>query len=198
MTHLRHTARLFQTVPVILGVTLVTFLLTRILPGDLADVLLGPAASEEARQQLRAAMGLDCSLIGHNTSLHGHLMRGELGTIAGVRPARGDRPGLAPGQHRAARGLAAIVLGLDRRHRDWHLGGAEARVAARPWPQRVGAVPQYHAAVLARADPDPGVRPRTALAADQRNVPASAAAARSISPRTWCCRPSPWPRGRWR
>lgn len=71
--------RLFQTVPVILGVTLVTFLLTRILPGDLADVLLGPAASEEARQQLRAAMGLDRSLLEQYVSYMSHLMRGELG-----------------------------------------------------------------------------------------------------------------------
>jgi peptide/nickel transport system permease protein len=73
------TRRLFQIVPVIFGVTLVTFLLTQILPGDLADVLLGPTASEEARQQLRAAMGLDRSLLVQYASYMGHLLRGDLG-----------------------------------------------------------------------------------------------------------------------
>ena len=71
--------RLLQTIPVILGVTLVTFLLTRILPGDLADVLLGPTASEEARQQLRASMGLDRSMLVQYVSYMGHLLRGDLG-----------------------------------------------------------------------------------------------------------------------
>ena len=71
--------RLFQTIPVIFGVTLVTFLLTRILPGDLADVLLGPTASEETRQQLRVAMGLDRSLLVQYANYMGHLLRGDLG-----------------------------------------------------------------------------------------------------------------------
>jgi peptide/nickel transport system permease protein len=71
--------RLIQTIPVIVGVTLVTFLLTRILPGDLADVLLGPAASEEARQQLRTAMGLDRSLAVQYGSYLLQLMHGDLG-----------------------------------------------------------------------------------------------------------------------
>ena len=71
--------RLFQTVPVILGVTLVTFLLTQILPGDLADVLLGPAATEESRQQLRAALGLDRSLLVQYATYMSHLLSGDLG-----------------------------------------------------------------------------------------------------------------------
>jgi peptide/nickel transport system permease protein len=71
--------RLIQTIPVIIGVTLVTFLLTRILPGDLADVLLGPTASEEARQQLRIAMGLDRSLLVQYGDYMLQLLRGDLG-----------------------------------------------------------------------------------------------------------------------
>ena len=71
--------RLIQTIPVIVGVTLVTFLLTRILPGDLADVLLGPTASEEARQQLRIAMGLDRPLVVQYGSYLLQLLHGELG-----------------------------------------------------------------------------------------------------------------------
>ena len=71
--------RIFQTIPVIFGVTLITFLLTQILPGDLADVLLGPTASEEARQQLRIAMGLDQSLFVQYVNYMQHLLRGDLG-----------------------------------------------------------------------------------------------------------------------
>ena len=71
--------RLIQTIPVIVGVTLVTFLLTRILPGDLADVLLGPTASEEARQQLRIAMGLDRSLLVQYGDYMLQLLHGDLG-----------------------------------------------------------------------------------------------------------------------
>ncbi|HTR87030.1 MAG TPA: ABC transporter permease [Reyranella sp.] len=71
--------RLFQTIPVVLGVTLVTFLLTQILPGDLADVLLGPTATEEARRQLRAAMGLDRSLVVQYGTYMWHLLHGDLG-----------------------------------------------------------------------------------------------------------------------
>jgi peptide/nickel transport system permease protein len=51
--------RLLQTIPVVLGVTLATFLLAQIIPGDPADVLLGSSASQEARQELRVALGLD-------------------------------------------------------------------------------------------------------------------------------------------
>jgi peptide/nickel transport system permease protein len=71
--------RLIQAIPVIIGVTLITFLLTRILPGDLADVLLGPTASEEARQQLRTAMGLDRSLPVQYVGYMSQLLQGDLG-----------------------------------------------------------------------------------------------------------------------
>jgi peptide/nickel transport system permease protein len=71
--------RLLQTIPVIFGVTLVTFFLTQVLPGDLADVLLGPAATEESRQQLRAALGLDRSLLVQYGTYMLHLLRGDLG-----------------------------------------------------------------------------------------------------------------------
>lgn len=74
--------RALQMVPVIFGVTLVTFLLTQIIPGDLADVLLGPTASEEARQQYRIALGLDRALPIQYASYMAHLLRGDLGQSA--------------------------------------------------------------------------------------------------------------------
>jgi peptide/nickel transport system permease protein len=54
--------RAAQMIPVLLGVTLTTFLLMHLIPGDPADALLGPGASDEARIALREAMGLDHSL----------------------------------------------------------------------------------------------------------------------------------------
>ena len=48
-----------QAIPVLFGVVLVTFLLTRALPGDPAVYFAGPAADEKSIQQIRIALGLD-------------------------------------------------------------------------------------------------------------------------------------------
>ncbi|MBD9650321.1 ABC transporter permease [Ensifer sp. ENS09] len=50
--------RALQIIPVIIGVTIATFLLAKIIPGDPADMLLGATASEEAKEGLRSSMGL--------------------------------------------------------------------------------------------------------------------------------------------
>jgi peptide/nickel transport system permease protein len=149
--------RLIQTIPVIVGVTLVTFLLTRILPGDLADVLLGPTASEEARQQLRIAMGLDRPLVVQYGSYLLQLLHGELGQslvfaqpVATVLGARLANTALLAVSAIVLASAAGIAIGT------W--------VALKPGSardhtlQRRRAVPQFDAAVLARADPDPGLR----------------------------------------
>ncbi|MBL8701255.1 MAG: ABC transporter permease [Alphaproteobacteria bacterium] len=75
-------SRVIQALPVVFGVTLVTFLLTQIIPGDIADTLLGPAASEEARRDLRAALGLDRSLLHQYWAYLRHLAVGDLGQSA--------------------------------------------------------------------------------------------------------------------
>ncbi len=51
--------RLFQLIPVVLGVTLVVFTLTYISPGDPARMLLPQDATNEDVATLRAAMGID-------------------------------------------------------------------------------------------------------------------------------------------
>ena len=53
------TRRLVGVVPVIVGVSIVIFLLIQLAPGDAATVLLGPQASEAAKQELRHVLGLD-------------------------------------------------------------------------------------------------------------------------------------------
>ena len=54
--------RLAGALPNVIGVVIVTFLLTRALPGDPAAYFAGPAATQEAIEQIRAHLGLDKSL----------------------------------------------------------------------------------------------------------------------------------------
>ena len=54
--------RLLGIVPVIFGVSIVIFLLVQLTPGDSATALLGPQATEEAKQELRKVLGLDRSI----------------------------------------------------------------------------------------------------------------------------------------
>ncbi len=51
--------RILGVLPVIVGVSVVIFLLIQLAPGDAATVLLGPQASEAARLELRHTLGLD-------------------------------------------------------------------------------------------------------------------------------------------
>jgi ABC-type dipeptide/oligopeptide/nickel transport system permease component len=54
--------RLFTVVPSLVGVVIVTFLLTRVLPGDTAAYFAGPAATPQAIEEVRKQLGLDKSL----------------------------------------------------------------------------------------------------------------------------------------
>ncbi len=49
--------RAMFAVPSLIGVVIVTFLLTRALPGDPAAYFAGPAASQEAIEQIRVKLG---------------------------------------------------------------------------------------------------------------------------------------------
>ncbi len=51
--------RLMFAIPSLIGVVIVTFLLTRALPGDPAAYFAGPAAGKEAVEQIRKKLGLD-------------------------------------------------------------------------------------------------------------------------------------------
>jgi peptide/nickel transport system permease protein len=78
---LTYTARrLLLLVPVLLGVTLVTFLLTRIIPGNPIDQLVSPLASPEQRQQLIHQHGLDQSVLQQYVNYVKDLLHGNLGT----------------------------------------------------------------------------------------------------------------------
>jgi dipeptide transport system permease protein len=71
--------RLLMAVPSLIGVVIVTFLLTRALPGDPAAYFAGPAATQEAVEQVRVKLGLDKSLPEQFLRYVRDLARGDLG-----------------------------------------------------------------------------------------------------------------------
>lgn len=73
------TKRLLVVIPQLIGVTLVAFLLIRLLPGDPARALLGPHATERGVEQLTRLMGLDRSLPAQYGVYLSDLVRGDLG-----------------------------------------------------------------------------------------------------------------------
>src|SRR5262250_2656165 len=71
--------RLMFAIPSLIGVVIVTFLLTRALPGDPAAYFAGPAATKEAIEQIRVKLGLDKPLIVQFGRYVSDLARGDLG-----------------------------------------------------------------------------------------------------------------------
>src|SRR6201988_3039390 len=71
--------RMLVTVPSLIGVVIVTFLLTRALPGDPAAYFAGPAASKEAIEQIRKKLGLDKPLIEQFFRYTADLAHGDFG-----------------------------------------------------------------------------------------------------------------------
>ena len=71
--------RLLQAIPSIVGIIIVTFVLTRALPGDPAVYFAGPAATEDSIQEIRMSLGLDKSLPEQFLIYVGDLASGNLG-----------------------------------------------------------------------------------------------------------------------
>ncbi|MFD3982308.1 ABC transporter permease [Streptomyces griseus] len=71
--------RALHMLPVILGVTIATFGLGQIIPGDQASALLGPTASEADRQALSEDLGLDEPAVSRYFTYLGSLFDGDLG-----------------------------------------------------------------------------------------------------------------------
>ena len=71
--------RLMFAIPSLIGVVIVTFLLTRALPGDPAAYFAGPAATKEAVEQIRKKLGLDRPLIEQFFRYTNDLAHGDFG-----------------------------------------------------------------------------------------------------------------------
>ncbi|WMS45071.1 ABC transporter permease [Acuticoccus sp. MNP-M23] len=71
--------RILQAVPVVIGVVIISFVLTRALPGDPAVYFAGAVADEESIEQVRKDMGLDQPLPMQFLYYVGDLAVGDLG-----------------------------------------------------------------------------------------------------------------------
>jgi len=71
--------RLLQSLPSVLGIVIISFVLTRSLPGDPAVYFAGAMADEESIEQVRKALGLDRTWIEQFFIYVGNLLHGDLG-----------------------------------------------------------------------------------------------------------------------
>jgi peptide/nickel transport system permease protein len=73
--------RMVLALPVLFGITVVVFLLVRLIPGDVIDAMLGTEASlrPEVREQLRKTLGLDRPLHVQYVTWLADIVRGDLG-----------------------------------------------------------------------------------------------------------------------
>lgn len=71
--------RLIQLIPVLLGITLIAFLLLRVMPGDPATLILGNRGSAEDIARLTQQLGLDRSLAEQYLTFLGDSLTGSFG-----------------------------------------------------------------------------------------------------------------------
>src|SRR5215467_7570495 len=71
--------KLLYLVPVLLAVSLLTFMIASLLPGDLAYVILGDQATPEKVEALRHDMGLDQPVWWRYLGWLGHVVQGDFG-----------------------------------------------------------------------------------------------------------------------
>lgn len=82
--------RLLQAVPTVVGVTLLTFLLVHLIPGDPARTVLGPRASPQALAALRAQWHLNRPLPEQYWNYLSGLLHGDLGQSLFYRGGSGS------------------------------------------------------------------------------------------------------------
>ncbi|WP_226682430.1 ABC transporter permease [Sutcliffiella horikoshii] len=72
--------RLFQTIPVMFGVTLAVFMMMHLIPGDAAQIMAGEQANPEQIEAMREKLGLNEPLYVQYFSYIGNAIQGDLGT----------------------------------------------------------------------------------------------------------------------
>ena len=71
--------RLLHLGPVLLGVSVIVFVVLHLTPGDPAEVMLGSVATKEDLTRLRRELGLDRPIHVQYLTWMGHVLRGDLG-----------------------------------------------------------------------------------------------------------------------
>ena len=105
-------ARRLLALPVLLlGVSLVVFVIGHLVPGDPARVLAGPFASETDVERLRAVYGLDQPLLDQYLNYVGRVVRGDLGnSFRSSRPVVFDLADRFPATIELT--FAALLVGI--------------------------------------------------------------------------------------
>ena len=90
--------RIVQAIPVLIGITLASFLLIHLVPGDPARIILGARATPQAIADLNHELGLDRSLIAQNVSFVGGAVHLDFGDSikqnTAIGPLLGSRIGV--------------------------------------------------------------------------------------------------------
>ena len=123
-------------VPVLLGVSLVSFTLVRLIPGDATMLAIGvdQRITPEQRELVRKSYGLDQPQPVQYVRWMGHVLQGDLGNVA-AHAALGQRgaAAAAAGDDRAdAAGRAVWRLSRRWRSACWRRCGATRRSTTRP------------------------------------------------------------------
>ncbi len=127
--------RLFASIGVLIGVSILIFVIARVIPGDPARIALGPMASQESVANLRAELYLDRPLPLQYLEFVRRLSQGDLGmSLYTRRPVTTDLAEFFPATLELviAGGLLMVLLGLP-------LGVLAARYR-NLWPDNVARV----------------------------------------------------------
>src|SRR5262245_52324734 len=71
--------RLIGALPVLFGVSVVIFFIMQMIPGDITAAMLGPMATQVAREELRHALGLDQPIIVQYVKWLTRVLSGDFG-----------------------------------------------------------------------------------------------------------------------
>ncbi|MEM6610296.1 MAG: ABC transporter permease [Pseudomonadota bacterium] len=125
----RAAKRILTSLLVLLGVSVLIFGIARVIPGDPARVALGPNASQEAVENLRAELLLDQPIVIQYAHFLGNLLQGDLGqSLFTNRPVTTDIAEFLPATLELIFVAAIMMIGIGL-----PLGILAARYRGR-WP----------------------------------------------------------------
>lgn len=103
--------RLIESIPVVVGVSVLVFMLLHLIPGDPATTILGERATEENVAALRERLGLNRPLYEQYFIWVGNLLQGDLGnTVRGNIPVADEIAGRFPATIELA--VSALVIAV--------------------------------------------------------------------------------------
>ncbi len=124
--------RLLSAIPVLFVVSLVTFLILWLVPGDITAEIGGPDATAADLAAIRDRLGLDQPLWERALSWYGHVLQGDLGHSYLLEPLGRRRGAGTPAGHAVA-GRAGAGDGNGDRHA---ARASSRRCATTPGPTR--------------------------------------------------------------